>query len=109
MEDKKISLPETILLNLYIIPFDILGLVLVFFGVDDFWIIDILTFPVTQFYFRMKGAKASADLVASVVELIPYVGALPIKSIGMNISIYLTNHPEKMEKLSATKLANPKK
>ncbi len=95
MEDKKISLPETILLNLYIIPFDILGLVLVFFGVDDFWIIDILTFPVTQFYFRMKGAKASADLVASVVELIPYVGALPIKSIGMNISIYLTNHPEK--------------
>jgi len=108
MEDKKISLPETILLNLYIIPFDILGLVLVFFGVDDFWIIDILTFPVTQFYFRMKGAKATADLVVSVIELIPYVGALPIKSIGMNISIYLTNHPEKMEKLAATKLANPK-
>jgi hypothetical protein len=99
--DKKISLPEIILLNLYIIPFDLIGLVLVFFGLDDFGIIDLLTAPVTQFYFRMKGAKASADLIASAVEFIPYVGALPIKSIGMNITIYLTNHPEKFEKLPA--------
>lgn len=100
-EHKKISLPEIILLNLYIIPLDLIGLALVFFGLDDFWILDALTFPVTQFYFRMKGAKANADLIASIVELIPYVGALPIKSVGMNITIYLTNHPEKMGKLSA--------
>ena len=82
-------------MNLYIIPFDLIGLALVFFGLDDFWIIDALTFPVTQFYFRMIGAKATADLIASGIELIPYVGALPIKSIGMNITIYLTNHPSK--------------
>ncbi len=96
MEDKIISLPETILLNLYIIPLDLIGLLLIVIGLDDFWILDIMTFPVTQFYFRMKGAKAGADLVTSMVELIPYVGALPIKSIGMNITIYLTNHPEKL-------------
>src|SRR3989344_3530689 len=104
--DKKISLPEIILLNLYIIPLDLLGLILVSFGLDDFWIIDILTFPITQFYFRIKGAKANADLVTSLVELIPYLGgALLIKSIGMNITIYLTNHPEKMPiaKLAAVK------
>ena len=93
------------MLNLYIIPLDLLGLILVFFGLDDFWIIDILTFPTTQFYFRIKGAKASADLVTSLLELVPYLGALPIKSIGMNITIYLTNHPEKMPiaKLAAVK------
>ncbi len=97
-------------MNLYIIPLDLVGLLLVFIGLDDFGIIDILTFPVTQFYFRMKGARASADLVASAVELIPYIGALPIKSIGMNITIYLTNNPPKvLEKLPATKLAGAKK
>ena len=100
--DKKISLPEIILLNLYIIPLDLLGLLLLFFGLDDFWIIDILTFPITQFYFRIKGVKAGADLIASLGELIPYVGALPIKTIGMNITIYLANHPEKNKIVGAT-------
>jgi hypothetical protein len=109
-EQKKISLPEIIMLNLYVVPLDLIGLLLIFVGLDDFGIIDILTFPVTQFYFRMKGAKAGADLVASMLELIPYVGALPIKSIGMNITIYLTNHPPKiMEKLPVAKLATIKK
>lgn len=108
--EKKISLPEIILLNLYIIPLDLLGLLLLFFGLDDFWIIDILTFPITQFYFRIKGAKANADLIASLAELIPYVGALPIKSVGMNITIYLTNHPPKiMENLPISKMAGAKK
>ena len=89
--EKKISLPEIILLNLYVIPLDLIGLVLVFFGLDDFWIIDLLTFPVTQFYFRIKGVAANADLAASILELIPYVGALPIKSIGVALTIYLAN------------------
>ncbi|MBI5306303.1 hypothetical protein HZB04_01835 [Candidatus Wolfebacteria bacterium] len=93
-QEKKISLPEIILLNLYIIPLDLIGLVLFFFGLDDFGIIDILTFPVTQFYFRIKGVKASADLFGSIVELIPYVGALPIKSVAMNINIWIANYPE---------------
>ncbi|MBI5079468.1 hypothetical protein HZB06_02240 [Candidatus Wolfebacteria bacterium] len=95
-QEKKIGLPEIILLNLYIVPLDLLGLAIIFIGLDDFWIIDILTFPVTQFYFRIRGMKATADLVGSLIELIPYVGALPIKSIAMNINIYLVNHPEKM-------------
>ncbi|MEK7635898.1 MAG: hypothetical protein AAB405_02290 [Patescibacteria group bacterium] len=108
--EKKISLPEIILINLYIIPLDAIGLLLVFFGLDDFWIIDILTFPITQFYFRMIGAKANADLITSLVELIPYVGALPIKSIGVNLTIYFTNHPPKiMENLPISKMAGVKK
>jgi len=122
--EKKISLPEIILLNLYVIPLDLIGLVLVFFGLDDFWIIEKNGFTILysdtfiQWPRRLiilindqdkeKIKDVLADLVVSVIELIPYVGALPIKSIGMNISIYLTNHPEKMEKLAATKLANPK-
>ncbi|PIR44332.1 hypothetical protein COV23_00365 [Candidatus Wolfebacteria bacterium CG10_big_fil_rev_8_21_14_0_10_31_9] len=109
-EQPMISLPEIILLNLYIIPLDLVGLVLVFFALDDFGIIDLLTFPVTQFYFRIKGAQATVDLVASIIELIPYVGALPIKTVGLNMSIYFTNHPPKViDKLAVAKLSSMKK
>jgi hypothetical protein len=93
-EQKKISLPEAIILMLYIVPLDIVGLILVFFGLDDFFILDILTFPVTQFYFRMKGVKSTYDLIAGICELIPYIGALPIKSIGVGITIWIANHPK---------------
>ena len=102
-ERKKILLSETLLLNMYIIPLDLLCLLLIFFGLDDFWIIDLLTFPVTRLYFMVKGEKAGADLVASVLELIPYVGALPIKSVGLNIAIYVINHPEKFRKMPTDK------
>ncbi|KKQ21468.1 MAG: hypothetical protein US36_C0019G0004 [Candidatus Wolfebacteria bacterium GW2011_GWC1_37_10] len=90
-EDKKIPLPATILIMLYIGLLDLVGILLVFVGLDDFLILDILTFPVTQFYFRIKGVAANADLAASILELIPYVGALPIKSIGVALTIYLAN------------------
>ena len=95
--NKIISLPESILLIMYIGFTDLVGLVLIFFALDDFFILDILTFPVTQFYFRMKGVKGTADLISNGLELIPYLGALPIRTIGLIITIYLANHPEKMQ------------
>ena len=92
--EQKISLPENILLMLYIVPLDIIGLILICFGLDDFFILDILTFPVTQFYFRMKGVRSTYDLVASGLELIPYVGALPLKTAGVIATIWVANHPK---------------
>ncbi|MBI2514807.1 hypothetical protein HYV91_01285 [Candidatus Wolfebacteria bacterium] len=97
----KISLPETLILVMYIGFTDLLGIALVFIGLDDFWILDVLTFPVTQFYFRMKGVKAGADLASNILELVPYVGALPIRTIGLIITIYLANHPAKGNILGA--------
>lgn len=94
MEEKKISLPETIILTMYIGLTDLIGIVLVFFALDDFGIIDALTFPVTQLYFRMKRVKGTADLVFNVLELIPYVGALPLRTVGLLITIYIANHPK---------------
>jgi hypothetical protein len=109
-KEKIISLPETVLLGLYIGFTDLIGLALAFFALDDFFILDALTFPVTQFYFRMKGVKGTADLVSNGIELIPYVGALPIRTIGLFITIYMANHPEKMEIVSAvSERANLKK
>ena len=97
-DQKKVSLPEAIMLILYIGGLDLVGLLLIFIGLDDFGIIDILSFPVTQFYFRIKGIKATTDLVGNLIELIPYVGALPIRTITLISTIYIANHP-KLEKL----------
>ena len=103
MEGKKISLPETIILVMYIGFTDLIGLFLLFFALDDFFILDILTFPVTQFYFRIKGVKGTADLITNTAELIPYLGALPIRTVGLLITIYLANHPEKIKSIPAVK------
>lgn len=96
-QPKKISSSEAIILMSYVGLLDIFGLILVCFLLDDFFILDILTFPVTQFYFRIKGVKSTYDLVASTLELIPYVGALPIKTVGVAITIWMANHPKAAE------------
>ena len=92
--EPKISLPIAFLLVCYIALTDIIGLIIVFFGLDDFWILDLLTFPITQLYFRMKGIGAEYDLSMNLLELIPYVGALPLRTIGVCMVIYADRHPE---------------
>ena len=91
--EKKISLPESIILIMYIGSTDLVGIGLVIFGLDDFFILDALTFPVTQIYFRMKGVKAGSDLGFNLGEIVPYLGALPLRTIGLLITIYMANHP----------------
>ncbi len=91
----KISLPEALLLTAYIALTDIVGFFLVLVALDDFFIIDALTFPVTQIYFRMKGvSKAGLDLAMNMAECIPYIGALPLRTIGVIMVIWADHHPE---------------
>jgi hypothetical protein len=94
-EQKKVSLPEIIMLTIYIGITDIIGIILVCFALDDFWILDALTFPVTQIYFRIKKVSATVDLSGNIAELVPYLGALPIRTICMLVNIYIANNPEK--------------
>lgn len=97
MEDEgpKISGVEAILLVCYVGLLDAIGLILVLFGLDDFFILDLLSFPVTQLYFRMKGvSRAGLDLTTGLAELIPYVGSLPLRTIGVLIIIYSDRRPD---------------
>ena len=93
-EDKKISLVETILLVLFVGMADIIEIILVCFALDDFWLSDIITGGAVGFYFLIKGAKGEWILGGWIAEAIPYIGALPIKSIALWIAIYITNHPK---------------
>jgi len=114
-QQPKISLPEAFLLTAYIALTDVVGIVLVIFALDDFFIIDAMTFPVTQIYFRMKGvSKAGLDLAMNIAEVVPYVGALPLRTIGVIMVIWADHHPEgvvaKATQIAAqaTSIKNPK-
>lgn len=84
----KISIAEAILLLMYIGATDLIGMILFLFGLDDFGIIDLLTFPVTQFYLRIKGVRANFDLIMGIMEVIPYLGALPFRTIGIAVVVW---------------------
>ncbi|HDH31260.1 MAG TPA: hypothetical protein ENH26_00610 [Candidatus Wolfebacteria bacterium] len=101
--EKCISLPESILLIMYIGFTDLIGIILIFFGLDDFLILDLITFPVTQFYFRIKGVRSTYDLATNILECIPYLGALPMRTVGLIITIYLANHPTTTEGVKVAK------
>ena len=92
--EPKISTPEAILVIMVLMLADGIELLLLFLALDDFWISDAIAFPLTQFYLRMKGVKGTASLVANLLELIPYVGWLPLRTMGFAIVVYLDHHPK---------------
>lgn len=97
MEEKqqpKISLPEIVFITPFFIITDGIGILLAFFGLDDFGLIDIFQFPVSQIYLRMKGVKGTAMLVGNILETFPYVGGLPNETIAWLITVWLDRHPK---------------
>ncbi len=88
----KISTVEALLLLMYIGATDLVGFLLIFVGLDDFFLLDLLTFPVTQIYFKMKGVKANYAFVTNILELVPYLGALPLRTIGVAAVIWMDRH-----------------
>lgn len=92
--EPKISAAEGLLLLSYIGATDVAGILLLLGGMDDFFILDLLTFPVTQVYFKIKGVKGNYALIANGLELIPYVGALPIRTVGVAATIWADWHPD---------------
>ena len=88
----KISLPEVLLIGMLFMLFDGIEIFLVFFGLDDFWIIDAITATIF-FYLFMKGIPPMTQLIAWVIELFPWVGALPLLTIGWFLTVWADRHP----------------
>lgn len=101
----KISIAEAILLLMYVGTLDVVGFLLIFVGLDDFFILDLLTFPATQLYFRIKGVRAGYDLATNVLELVPYVGFLPFRTVGVAIVIWQDRHQKDSKSLIADGLS----
>ena len=92
--DKKISLPEAILMVTIAVVADILELILVAVG-GDWGFIDTPVLLIIQFWLFMKGARWAWALTGNLLEFIPFLTALPIRTVTLLITIYITNHPNK--------------
>lgn len=104
----KITYIEAILLLALVGLADIVELVLALFGLPDFWIPDIITFPITQIYLRIKGVNGTYALAGNLLELIPYVSALPMRFGLMLTTIIIDRTPKLKEKVEvATKIVKP--
>jgi hypothetical protein len=93
LHEPKMSVVEVFFLLVYVGIADLIGLIIVFFGADDFWILDALTAPINYYFYR-KGVNTNAYNVVTITELIPYVGALPLKFFGVLAVVWADRHPE---------------
>ncbi len=112
-EDKKISLPEIIIMVMIVAGADlfdvfvglaaavpIIGQVLLFAN----WFIDIFVLAITQFWLIMKGGigfgKQATALTGNLIEFIPLLDILPIRTVALLVVIYMINHPRIAEKVA---------
>ncbi|TSC72321.1 MAG: hypothetical protein G01um101438_639 [Parcubacteria group bacterium Gr01-1014_38] len=95
----QISLIAVLLFTPYLAVLDGVNVLLLFVGMDDFWITDVLAFPITQLYLRFKGVRSTYNIVCNIVELIPYVGALPLKTVGFLLTVWANRRAARRETL----------
>ncbi len=95
MEDHKpkISIVEIYFVSAYVILIDGIEIALTFAAFDDFWILDILASAVTAYIFY-KGLNASRYLATWALEFIPYVGNLPLLTVGFFLTVLLDRNPK---------------
>ncbi len=62
------------------------------------WFIDISVLVIIQFWLIMKGGigfnKQAVALTGNLIEFIPLLDILPIRSATLLVAIYLINHPK---------------
>ncbi len=92
--EPKISLVEFIFLGLFIVLIDLIDLVGLLVGLPLSDITDLFMFPITQFYLFMKGVKGTYMLVGNIIEAIPYIGDLPVRTVVWCITYYIDHHPK---------------
>jgi hypothetical protein len=81
-------------LFLFVLP-DIIELVLMFFLLGDSWFLtDVIFFPASQLYLYLKGVKGTYVLAGNIVELIPFAGNFPTRTIVFIITVWTENHPK---------------
>lgn len=91
--EKKIGLIEGFFMFAIVIIADIIDIVLKFVLLSDFGVIDIPVTFIIQLWLTMKGARWAWALAGNLVEFIPYIDTLPIRTATLIVAVYLTNHP----------------
>ncbi|MBI2623299.1 MAG: hypothetical protein HYW65_01865 [Candidatus Liptonbacteria bacterium] len=91
--EPKISVVEAIWIGTVFALIDIAEVAIVFFGLDDFWILDALASTIFV-YLVLKTIPPFRQLITWIGELFPYVGALPLLTAGWLWTTWADWHPE---------------
>jgi hypothetical protein len=101
-EKGKVSLVEGIIMVMIVATADIIEIILTFFGLNPLSIIiDVPVAFTIQFWLWMKGSKWTWALAGNLIEFIPYVDFLPIRTVTLLLTIYLSNHSKAAKLASA--------
>ena len=92
-QEPKISLSEALIVGAVPVFFDVFEIVLLFFALDDFFIFDTIYFPASWLYFRLRGVSAISAVVGNVLEMIPYIGWLPLRTASFIMIVWADHHP----------------
>jgi len=112
MDEKKFSFPEALLMLLTVLFADLFEGLISIVGVVPFltlvtvgisFLINLFVWAGIQFWLIMKGERGSWFLAGSILEFIPFINILPLRTVTCAISIYLANHP-KASSLASTKI-----
>lgn len=89
----KISTGMAIVVVGWAMLLDFITICCLFLALDDFIVTDLLALPITG-YFWWKGSKWVIDLIMKVIEWIPYVGTLPLMTLGALIVVIVDRSPK---------------
>lgn len=92
--EPKISLPEGLFVLSFVVLVDIIDLIGLAFGLPLSDVTDIVAFPVTQLYTYLKGLKGIYMLIGNLIEAIPWIGDLPVRTVTFCITWWLDHHPK---------------
>lgn len=90
----KISTVEIVFITPLFVLTDVIGVILGLMGLDDIFILDIIRTIPSQTYLWLKGVRGTQMLIANLLEAIPYVGALPLATIGWLVTVWIDHHPK---------------
>jgi len=97
MNKSKIGLIEATFVVGIVALVEILEVILTFaFGVGEVvkWLVNIAVWLPVQFWLMFKGARGDLYAISILIEFIPFLNALPIKTALLIATIYIHNHPE---------------
>src|SRR3989344_3705952 len=112
MMDKKISLVDAVIMFIIVLGADLFD---AFAGISGFvpgvgqvimfinWMVGLTVLAITQFWLIMKGIKGLSYLAGNLVEMIPILNILPIRTATLLVVIYMANHPKIASKVQMAK------
>lgn len=90
----KITVPEIIFVGSFFLLIDLIDLAGLIFALPLSDFTSIVAFPASQVYAFFRGIRQDMLLISNGLELLPYIGSMPLRTIAFGITVYTENNPK---------------